>query len=120
MQAGQPIFTARAHFVGTDDPIPRHLLATVVSGVRDRVDLTPPAPRSRIHGRRVRRAGPIARAGGQDRKDTAALRGVPALSGYRLAKKQGSLSWRVQRLPGCNRSFARASRVISAATTWLT
>ena len=39
MQAGQPIFTARPQFVGMDDPIPPHLLATVVSGVRDRVDL---------------------------------------------------------------------------------
>src|SRR4051812_48877819 len=39
MQAGQPIFTARPQFVGMDDPFPPHLLATVVSGVRDRVHL---------------------------------------------------------------------------------
>ncbi len=39
MQAGQPIFTARPQFVGMDDPISPHLLATVVNGVRDRVHL---------------------------------------------------------------------------------
>ena|SRR5215211_3154425 len=45
---------------------------------------------------------------------------VPAQTvGYRLAKKHGSLSWTVQRLPGLTRSSARASRVISAATTCL-